>query len=214
VEGFPLNEFRKQGINIAEHTAVVFTNKSSIDNFFRICQKQRYDVPETIKYFCISELISNYVQKYAEFKKRKFFFPEGGKLATNEELVKQIVEKVDKKDKILVALSADNHSNLPDLMKKAKCNFNKAYLYRTVSNNLQDIDIVDYQLLAFFSPLGITSLFENFPTFQQKDTIIAAMGASTVKAVKDAGLRLDIPVPTPEAQSMPVAIELFLTKNT
>jgi len=213
VEAMPINEFRKQGISIANYTAIVFINRIGIDNFFQICQKQRYVVPESTKYFCTSELLANYVQKYAEFRKRKFFFPEDGKVASNSDLLKMILEKREKQDKILLVLSADHLSNLPDMMRRAKCSFTEAYLYRTVSCNLHDINIADYQLLVFFSPFGLASLMDNFPNFIQGETVIAAMGASTVKAIKNANLRLDISVLSTMTQSMPAAIDSFLLHN-
>jgi uroporphyrinogen-III synthase len=212
VESMPLNEFRKQGVNIAQHTAVVFNSKVGVDNFFSICQKQRYIVPEAMKYFCISENISNYLQKYATYFMRRFNYPENGKVATNEELVKLILERKEQCNRFLLVLSADNHSTLPALMKKAKCNFNTAYLYRTVSSNMRDVNIADYQMLAFFSPFGIASLHANFPDFVQNETIIACMGATTAKAASDAGLRVDILVPNAAAQSMPDAIDVFFNK--
>ena len=207
VEGIDSKDFRKQKINVLDHTAVVFTSRTAIDHFFRICEETRVTVPETMKYFCISEATAFYLQKYIVFRKRKIFHSTG-KFADLVDVIKK-----HKEEKFLVPLSDIHKQEIPDLLNKAKVKYTKAIFYRTVSSDLSDIKEIDYDILVFFSPSGIASLFQNFPDFKQNDIAIASFGPATAKAVTEAGLRLDIQAPMPQAPSMTAALELFIKQQ-
>jgi len=206
VEGVSAKEFRKQRINFLDHSAVIFTSRTAIDNFFRIAEDLRVTVPDTMKYFCISEATAYYLQKYIVYRKRKIFHSTG----RFSDLVE--VLKKHKDEKFLVPLSDIHKQEIPSLLNKNKINYTKAILYRTVSSDLSDLKDVNYDVLVFFSPSGIKSLFQNFPDFKQNDTKIASFGPATAKAVKEAGLRLDIQAPMPQAPSMAMALEQFIKK--
>ncbi|SFE93446.1 uroporphyrinogen-III synthase [Thermophagus xiamenensis] len=206
IEGVSAKEFRQQKINILEHTAVIFTSRTAIDHFFRICEETRVTVPDDMKYFCISEATAFYLQKYIVYRKRKIFHSTG-KFPDLVEVIKK-----HKQEKFLVPLSDIHKQEIPDLLTKAKVKFTKAILYRTVSSDLSDLKEIDYDVLVFFSPSGIKSLLQNFPNFKQNDTLIASFGPATAKAVKEAGLRLDIQAPMPQAPSMTAALEMYIKK--
>lgn len=206
VEGLTPREFRAQKIAIPEHTAIIFTAKTAIDHFFRLCEEMRITMPDTQKYFCTSETIANYLQKYIIYRKRKIFFPKTGKFA---DMLPQMVRHKD--EKYLLAVSDVNSGTEAELLEKNKINYNRAVIYRTVSNDFGPDEPLDYQMLVFFSPQGIESLGKNFPDFEQGDTAIATFGATTAKAARDAGLRVDIEAPAPNIPSMPAAIDQFLS---
>ncbi len=207
VEAIPAKEFRTQKVNLLEHTAVVFTSRTAIDHFFRVAEELRLVIPDTMKYFCISEATAFYLQKYIVYRKRKIFHSTG-KFPDLVEVIKK-----HKEESFLVPLSDIHKVEIPTLLNKAKINYSKAILYRTVSSDLSDLKDIDYDILVFFSPSGIASLMQNFPDFEQKDTKIASFGPATAKAVKDAGLRLDIQAPMPQAPSMTMALEQFIKKH-
>jgi uroporphyrinogen-III synthase len=208
VEGIPSKEFRQTKINILSHSAIIFTSRTAIDHFFRICEELRFTVPDTMKYFCISEATAFYLQKYIVYRKRKIFYGEN----KFEDLM-EIINK-HKEESFLVPLSDIHKAEIPKLLDKNKIKYSKAIMYRTVSSDLSDIKKdFNYDILCFFSPAGIKSLFENFPGFEQNGIKICAFGPTTAKAVKDAGLRLDIQVPTPEAPSMTAALDQFLARH-
>jgi uroporphyrinogen-III synthase len=207
IEGISAKEFRKYKINLLDFTAVIFTSKYAVDHFFRLSEELRVTIPETMKYFCTSESIAFYLQKYVVYRKRKIFYGEN----TFEDLMESILKHKD--EKFLVPLSDIHKQDIPSKLKKAKIQFTKAVFYRTISSDLTDINIKDYDVLLFFSPGGIKSLFQNFPEFEQNGTKIGCFGPSTAKAVKDAGLRLDIPAPTTDTPSMTMALETFIKKN-
>lgn len=207
VEGIDAKDFRKQKINVLDHTAVIFTSRTAIDHFFRICEETRVAVPETMKYFCISEATAFYLQKYIVFRKRKIFHSTG-KFADLVDVIKK-----HKEEKFLVPLSDIHKQEIPDLLNKAKVKYTKAIFYRTVSSDLSDIKEIDYDILVFFSPSGIASLFQNFPDFKQNDIVIASFGPATAKAVTEAGLRLDIQAPMPQAPSMTAALEMYIKQQ-
>lgn len=207
VEGIGAQEFRTQKVNIPEHTAVILTSKQAVDHFFRISEEIRFEVPDTMKYFCISEAVALYLQKYVAYRKRKIFF---GK-QTIEDLVDPI--KKHKGEKFLLPCTDILRDKIPETLEAAKINFTKATLYRTVASDLSDLEDVYYDMLVFFSPGGIESLFKNFPDFQQNTTVIAAFGPTTASAVEKHNLRLDLTAPVPEAPSMTAAIELFIKGN-
>lgn len=211
VEGVSVKEFRRQRFEILDHTAILFTTKTGIDHFFRIAEELKVIIPETMKYFCISESIALYLQKYIIYRKRKIFFGATGQFKS---LIDVMTSSKHRDDKYLVVLSDMYKAEIPLLLDKGKFKYTKGIFYKTVSSDLKHLDIKAYDILAFFSPQGIKSLFVNFPDFKQEDTIIAAFGPTTAKAVVEAGLTLNIPVPTPEALSMPSALELFIKQNS
>ncbi len=207
VEGIPAQEFRQQKINITEHTAIILTSKTAIDHFFRICEEIRFEVPDTMKYFCISEAVAYYLQKYVTYRKRKIFF---GK-QTIEDLVE--VMKKHKGEQFLLPCTDILRDKIPITLEEHNYNFSKAILYRTVASDLSDLEDVYYDMLVFFSPGGIESLFKNFPDFKQNNTKIAAFGPTTANAVIKNNLRLDVHAPMPNAPSMTAAIELFVKEQ-
>lgn len=200
VEGISAQEFRAQRINLAEQTAVIFTSKTAVDHFFRIAEETRFTVPDTMKYFCISEAIALYLQKYVAYRKRKIFH---GK-QTIEELADLM--KKHKTEKYLLPCTDILRDKIPEVLESHKLNFTKAVLYRTVAADLSDLEDVYYDLLVFFSPGGIESLFKNFPDFKQNKTLIAAFGPTTANAVIKNNLRLDLHAPQPNMPSMTAAI--------
>lgn len=208
VEGISAREFNQQNINILDHTAVLFTSKTGVDNFFRLCQETRVSVPETMKYFCVSEAIAHYLQKYTVFRKRKIFFSDSNTFPGLMECVKK-----HKDERYLVPLSDVHKPEIPRTLNKAKIKFTKGIFYKTVSSDLSDLAELHYDMLVFYSPSGIKSLFDNFPDFKQNDVAIGAFGNATAKAVKDAGLRLDIVAPNAKFPSMAQALDNFLSKQ-
>ncbi len=206
VEGVTSKEFRQTRIQILDHSAVLFNSRTSIDHFFRIAQELRITVPDTMKYFCISEATAFYLQKYIVYRKRKIFYGNG----TMSDLLD--VMKKHKDEKYLVPLSDIHKQEIPGMLEKGGFKFTEAILYKTVSCDLSDLKEVNYDILVFFSPSGIKSLLQNFPDFEQNDTRIACFGPTTAQAVREAGLRLDIEAPTPEAPSMTMALEQYIKK--
>ncbi len=204
VESVEAKDFRKERINILDYTAVIFTSRTAVDHFFRIAEEMRIVVPDTMKYFCVSEAIAFYLQKYIVYRKRKIFF---GKSRFDDLL--EIIEKHNEEN-FLLPLSDMYQESIPNKLNKLKINFKIAILYRTVACDLSDLSDVNYDILVFFSPSGINSLLENFPDFKQNNTKIAAFGPTTAKAVKDANLRLDIQAPMPETPSMTMALDQYI----
>lgn len=209
VEPLTSKEFRQQRISILDYSAVVFTARTGIDHFFRLCEELRVTIPETMKYFCMSESIAVYLQKYIVYRKRKIFFGASGKL---DDLITIIAKHP--KEKYLVPVSDVHKDDLRLKLEAKKIDFTEAVMYRTVSNDFKADESFDYDMLVFFSPAGISSLLKNFPNFNQKDIRIGCFGSTTAKAVKDAGLRLDVEAPTPEAPSMTAALEQYLKKES
>jgi uroporphyrinogen-III synthase len=204
VEGVDPKEFRTQKVNMAEHTAVILTSKIAADHFFRIAEETRFEVPESMKYFCISEAVAKYLQKFIAYRKRKIFHG----TQTIEQLAD--VMKKHKQEKYLLPCTDILRDSIPETLIDQKFNFTKAVLYRTVAADLSDLEDVYYDVLVFFSPGGIESLFKNFPDFKQNTTAIAAFGATTASAVLRNKLRLDVSAPHPKAPSMVGAIELYI----
>jgi uroporphyrinogen-III synthase len=203
----PVNakDFRTQRINVLDYSAVIFTAKTAIDHFFRLSEELRIQIPESMKYFCVTEAIAVYLQKYIVFRKRKIFYPASGKM---EDLMIYINKH--NKETFLMPVSDVHKEDLINLLDDKKIKYNKAVMYRTVSNDFTPEEAFDYDILLFFSPAGIASLFKNFPTFEQNGTLIGSFGPSTAKAVREAGLRLDIEAPNPESPSMTAALEKHL----
>jgi uroporphyrinogen-III synthase len=208
VEGVPVQEFRKQKVVLEDHTAVIFTSKTAVDHYFRIAEEMRFDVPDSMKYFCISEAVAYYLQKYVAYRKRKIFF---GK-QTIDDLVD--VLKKHKKEKFILPCTDILRDKIPNTLESNDIDFSKAVLYRTVASDLSDLENVYYDMLVFYSPGGIESLLKNFPNFKQNDTVIAAFGPTTANAIVKNNLRLDLHAPQPNAPSMTGAIENYVKEPT
>jgi uroporphyrinogen-III synthase len=207
VEGIPSKDFRQQKINILDFSAVIFTSKKGIDHFFRICNELRTTVPDTMKYFCITENVSFYLQKYIVYRKRKIFH---GK-AKFQDLMDVIIKH--REDNFFVPLSQPHNAEIPELLAKNNIRHTIGILYKTISSNFSSVKDFDYDILVFYSPSGIKSLKENFPDFVQGEIKIAAFGPTTACAVKNQGLRLDIDAPNPKAPSMTMALDDFLKEH-
>ncbi|CAN5194017.1 uroporphyrinogen-III synthase [soil metagenome] len=206
VEAVPLKEFRKQKIEILNYTAIIFTSRNAVDHFFSLSRELKIEMPADMKYFCISEQTSNYLQKYIVIRKRKIFTG----LKDTRDLL-EIIKK-HKTEKFLFPCSDIRKNDIPDFFKENNYHFSEAITHHTVAADLSDLKEVFYDILAFFSPSGIQSLFKNFPDFKQNNTRIAAFGPATAKAVREAGLILDIEAPLPNAPSMTGALELYIKK--
>lgn len=205
VESVSAKEFRQQKVSILDHTAVVFTSRHAIDHFFHLCGELRVTIPETMKYFCVTESVALYIQKYVQYRKRKVFFGATGKI---EDLLPSMIKH--KGEKYLVPMSDVHTDETKTLLDKAKLQHTETVMYRTVSNDFTPEEKFDYDMLIFFTPAGVAALKKNFPDFQQGDIAIGCFGPATAKAARDAGLRLDVEAPTAEAPSMTGALELFL----
>ncbi len=208
VEGVDSKEFRQQRINISEYTAIVFTAKVAIDHFFALCEELRITMPETMKYFCISESVALYLQKYIVYRKRKIFFSQTGKM---DGLAGSLAKH--NKEKFIVPVSDVHGDDITAVLDEKKIDYTKAVMYRTVSNEVAPEEIDNYDLLVFFTPAGIASLFKNYPNFEQGEKAIGCFGAATAKAVRDSGLRLDCEAPLPGLTSMTAALEAFIKEN-
>ena len=210
VEGLTSKEFRQQKVNISDYTAIVFTSRHAIDNFFKLAKELRVTIPEDLKYFCITETISLYIQKYVQYRKRKVFFGDTGKI---EDLVPLMVKH--KTERYLVPMSDVHNDSLSNMLDSKKLNHRECVMYRTVSNDFTEEEVAtfDYDMLVFFSPAGVNSLIKNFPNFDQGKIAIATFGPSTAKAARDAGLRLDLEAPSDKYPSMTGALQHYLLMN-
>ena len=207
VEGLTTREFREQKVELSKVTAVILTSKTAVDHFFRISEETRFKVPDAMKYFCMSEAVAYYLQKYVVYRKRKIFY---GRTNIND--LMEVLKK-HKGEKFLLPCSDILRATIPNTLEENNINFSKLILYRTVASDLSDLEDVKYDVLVFFSPSGIESLLKNFPGFKQNKTMIAAVGPTTANAVKQNNLRLDIHAPMPQAPSMTMAIEQFIKGN-
>lgn len=206
VEGLSAKEFRQAKVNITDFTAIIFTARTAIDHFFRLCEEMRITISDDMKYFCTTESIALYLQKYIVYRKRKIFHGSTGKL---EGLLPALTKH--NKEKYLYVVSDVNKNDTNELDAN-KINYTKAVMYRTVSNDFAPDEAFDYDMLLFFSPSGIDSLMKNFPSFEQGDIKIGAFGPAAANAVKKAGFRLDIEAPSPKAPSMTTALDLYLAE--
>ncbi len=206
VEGIPAKEFRQERVNILEHTAIILTSRNAVDHFFRMAEEMRITIPESMKYFCLSESTAYYLQKYVVFRKRKIFH---GKQSFRDLL--DVIKK-HKNEKYLLPCSDIHKRNITDLLEDNNIRYTKAVFYRTVCSDLSDLADVNYDMLVFFSPSGIESLLKNFPDFSQNGTRIAVFGSTTADAVKKAGLNIDVHAPSPGLPSMSMAIESYIKK--
>lgn len=207
VESVSVKDFRKSRVNIAEHTAVIMTSRTAVDHFFCMCENLKIMINDDWKFFCLSEAISLYLQKYVVYRKRKIFSGNG----KFDDLLKVIKENPD--EKYLIPLSNVHKKEIPNKLNKAEIDHTIAILYKTVAADLSDLKDVNFDILAFFSPSGINSLIKNFPDFEQNNTKIAAFGPTTAKAVEKHNLRLDIKAPTKKHPSMTMALEDYITEH-
>ena len=207
VQGITPKEFRAQKISILDHTAVVFTSRHAIDHFFTLCKEMRVAIPEDMKYFCITETVALYIQKYVQYRKRKIFFGETGKI---DDLVPLMAKH--KTEKYFIPTSDVHTSQFGEMLDAKKLVHSEGIMYRTVSNDFQEGEPFDYDLLIFFSPSGIQALLKNFPNFKQDKISIGTFGPATAKAVQDAGLRLDFGAPSPEDPSITSALAAYVKK--
>jgi uroporphyrinogen-III synthase len=207
IEGVTVREFRDEKVYINEHTAIIFNSKHAVDYFFTIAKDVRVDIPETMKYFCISDAVALYLQKYVQFRKRKIFYSDND--------VSQLLDliKKHKTERFLLPCSDSHSKELPNLLDSAKINYSEAVLYRTVPADMKDIvDVTKYDMFVFFSPQGIRSLFHNWPDFVQGNILIGTFGASTTQAAIDKGLQVNISAPSPATPSMTMAIDAYLSR--
>lgn len=208
VESLTPKEFRQQKISILDHTAIVFTSRHAIDHFFHLCKELRLTIPEDMKYFCITETVALYIQKYVQYRKRKVFFGSTGKI---NDLVPTMVKH--KSERYFVPLSDVHNDEIRNLLDAKKLQHTEGVMYRTVSNDFTPDEPFDYDMLIFFSPSGVQSLLKNFPDFEQGKIAIGCFGPTTAKAVKDAGLRLDLEAPSGEYPSITAALSAFVARE-
>lgn len=211
VEGITAKEFRQQKISLLNHTAVVFTSRHAIDNYFKLAKELRVTISEEMKYFCVTETIALYIQKYTQYRKRKVFFGTTGKI---DDLLPSMMKH--KTEKYLVPLSSVHNDNVKNLLDSKKLIHTECVMFRTVSDDLtpEEVKNFDYDMLVFFSPTGVKALKKNFPEFKQGDIKIAAFGPATAKMITDEGLTLHLEAPSKEYPSMSSALEAFLSKHT
>lgn len=205
VESLTPREFRAQKVNILEHTAIVFTSRHAIDHFFNLCREMRVTIPEDMKYFCVTEAVALYIQKYVQYRKRKVFFGSTGKMP---DLLPTMVKH--KGEKYFVPMSDVHNDEIQNLLESKKLQFNLAVMYRTVSNDFMKEEPFDYDMLIFFSPSGISALLKNFPDFKQGDIAIGTFGVHTAQAAKEAGLVVNLEAPTPKYTSIITALDDYI----
>lgn len=210
VEGLSAKEFRQQHINLLDYTAVVFTSRHAVDNYFKLAKEMRITIPEDMKYFCVIEAIALYIQKYVQYRKRKVFFGETGKI---DGLLPQMVRH--KTEKYLVPLSCVHNDDVKNLFDSKNLHHTECVMYRTVSNDFSEEEIksFDYDMMIFFSPTGVKALRKNFPNFEQGEIAIGAFGAATAKTVAEENLRLDLEAPSKEYPSMTGALNHYLAEK-
>lgn len=206
VEGVSAKEIRHQKIDLNNYTAIILTSRNAVDHFFRIAEEMRFKVPDSMKYFCQSEAVAYYLQKYVVYRKRKIYV---GKRSFAE--LSPLIKKY-KDEKFLLPNTDKVKPAIPEILNELGIDWKQATFYKTVVSDLSDLANVSYDVLVFFSPSGIESLFQNFPDFKQNETRIAVFGNTTIQAVEDKGLRVDISAPTPETPSMTMALEKYIEK--
>lgn len=208
VEGLSAKEFRQQKVNILDYTAIIFTSRNAIDHFFMLCKELRINIPEDMKYFCITETIALYIQKYVQYRKRKVFFGSTGKI---DDLLPAMIKH--KTEKFLTPLSDVHNDEISNLLDSKKLVHKEVVMYQTVSNDFKPEEKFDYDMLIFFSPSGIQALSKNFPNFEQKDIAIGTFGPTTAKAAKEAGLRVDMEAPSSKYPSITAALDHFIAEK-
>jgi uroporphyrinogen-III synthase len=209
LDGIPSKEFRKQKIEIAQYTAVIFTSRNAIDHFFRICEEMKISISQDTKYFCITEAVALYLQKFILYRKRKVFYGADG---SNKSML-DVINKHKENEKFLYPSSENQQDNeIVSWLKSHNCEYATPFMYRTISNDVKNLFAdVEYDIICFFTPSGVRSLLENFPSYQQNGTRIGAFGNNTSKAITEAGLTLEIKAPQPQAPSMVAALEQYLS---
>lgn len=210
VEGISSKEFRQQKISMLDHTAVVFTSRHAIDNYFKLAKELRITIPEDMKYFCLIETIALYIQKYVQYRKRKVFFGTNGKI---DGLMPQMLKHKD--EKYLVPLSSVHNDDIKNMLDSKGLKHSECVMYRTISNDFTEEEKkdFDYDMLVFFSPTGVKALKINFPDFKQGDIKIAAFGPATAKEVEAQGMHIDLVAPSKEHPSMTSALKAYLAEN-
>ncbi|WP_228853678.1 uroporphyrinogen-III synthase [Aegicerativicinus sediminis] len=206
VEGVPAKEIRQQKVDLANYSAIILTSRNSVDHFFRVADEMRFKVPDTLKYFCQSEAVAYYLQKYVVYRKRKIYV---GKRNFTD--LSPLIKKY-KDERFLLPTTDKLKPEVPETLNNLGVKWKEAIFYKTVISDLSDLADVYYDILVFFSPSGIESLFHNFPDFKQNETRIAVFGNTTIKAVEERGLRVDIAAPTPETPSMTMALEKYINQ--
>ncbi len=207
VEGVPSKEIRQQKIDLNNYSAIILTSRNAVDHFFRVAEEMRFKVPDSMKYFCQSEAVAYYLQKYVVYRKRKIYVGKRN-FADLSPLIKKY-----KDEKFLLPTTDKLKPEVPETLNGLNIDWKEAVFYKTVISDLSDLENVTYDILVFFSPSGIDSLFHNFPDFKQNDTKIAVFGNTTIKAVEEKGLRVDISAPTPETPSMTMALQKYIEKT-
>ena len=212
LEGIPAREFRKQKIDIMYYSAVMFTSRNASDHFFRMCEELKVTIGQDTKYFCITEAVALYLQKFILYRKRKVFYGADG---TNKSMF-DVINKHKENEKFLYVCSENQQDNeIVNWLKTNKCEYQLGFMYRTISNDITEVlKGKDFDVICFFTPSGVKSLYDNFPGFKQNGTVIGAFGNNTSKAVEEAGMKLDIKVPSPQKPSMVAALDQFLFSTT
>lgn len=206
VDPIVAKEFRKQKIEIGNYTAVIFASRNAIDHFFRICDEMKINISQDTKYFCITESVALYLQKFILYRKRKVFYSADG---SNKSLF-DVINKHKDNEKFLYPCSQSFDSEITNWLKSNNCEYATPVMYKIISNDVKEIIAQKFDVICFFTPGGVKSLMENFPKFRQNGTTIGAFGANTFKAAEEAGLTLEIKAPQPQAPSMVSALELYL----
>ncbi len=206
VEGVPAKDIRQQKVDLNHYTAIILTSRNSVDHYFRVADEMRFKVPDSMKYFCQSEAVAFYLQKYVVYRKRKIYV---GKRSFED--LSPLIKKY-KDESFLLPTTDKLKGEVPEILNALNIKWKEAVFYKTVISDLSDLADVYYDILVFFSPSGIESLFHNFPGFKQNETRIAAFGSTTCKAVEEHGLRCDIPAPTSDTPSMTMALEKYIEK--
>ena len=209
MEAIPARDFRKQKIDIVSYSAVIFTSRNAIDHFFRTCDEMKINISQDTKYFCITEAVALYLQKFILYRKRKVFYGADG---TNKSMF-DVINKHKENEKFLYVCSENQQDNdIVNWLKNNHCGYQLAFMYRSVSNNVKEImDDRYFDMICFFTPSGVRSLFDNYPGFVQNGTLIGAFGNNTIKAIEEAGLNVEIKAPAPQSPSMIAALDHFLS---
>jgi uroporphyrinogen-III synthase len=208
VEGLSGKDFRKQRIDITEYTAIIFTSRNAVDHFFRICEELKVKVSQDMKYFCITEAVALYLQKFILYRKRKVFFSADGSV----DGLLEVIGKHKHNEKFILPLSDNAKNEIGQYLTKHNVAFAEATLFRTVSNDISTVMKKAYDMIVFFSPYSVQNLLENYPEYKEKKALIGAFGPTTTKAVEDMGMQLDVKAPAPNAPSMVSALDKYLTE--
>jgi len=208
VEGLSGKEFRKQRIDIGEYTAIIFTSRNSVDHFFRICEELKFKVSQDMKYYCITEAVALYLQKFILYRKRKVFFSADGSV----DGLLEVIGKHKHNEKFILPISDNAKNEIAQYLVKHSITFAEVTLFRTVSNDIAPVMKNAFDMIVFFSPYSVQTLFDNYPDFKQNGTLIGAFGPTTSKAIEDSGMRLDVKAPVPNAPSMVSALERYLSE--